>query len=532
MPEQITSIINRVLEWWQKFTPRQKTFIIAVSAGVTLTLVILVSVLNQTQYVPLSTAANASEGAELRDLLEADGSIRYKVSPDGLRFEVDKRQLASANLLLGANNFQSSAWSIDNVVSGGFSTTEADKQKRYKAYLENQIIEMAMNLTNVRGARVQLDLPDNDGTLLSRDRESSAYIQLELSGEFSEEQAANFAKGISVGLGSRTSQNIVIMDSNGNMLFSGDAAHNASAGSSSNTQLTAKNRAETAVNNEIRRVIMGTNEYDRVIVASNLAIDFSNTRTTDLHYHIPDDRQEGYIAHESHYEAESTYGPGGIPGTDSNDNTSYQWQDNNYSSSSESERSIDRLVSQTITEFEIPPGAIVLQDSSIAVTATTTNVVREEEIRRLGLLDAVTWDEYKAAHAERTLLTVNPAMYSVVANASGIPLDSITILAYSENIFFDAEGMALSWTDIAQILLIVIILGLLAFVVIRSMREGKEAVEEEELSVSELLQSQPELDDITVEEGIESKRVIDKFVEENPEAAAALLRNWLSEDWG
>ena len=40
------------------------------------------------------------------------------------------------------------------------------------------------------------------------------------------------------------------------------------------------------------------------------------------------------------------------------------------------------------------------------------------------------------------------------------------------------------------------------------------------------------LDDIEVDEGSETKKLIEKFVDENPEAVANLLRNWLNEEWG
>ncbi len=85
-----------------------------------------------------------------------------------------------------------------------------------------------------------------------------------------------------------------------------------------------------------------------------------------------------------------------------------------------------------------------------------------------------------------------------------------------------------------QIVLIIVILGLLAFVVLRSMRGDKHEETEEELSVENLLQSTPEtqLEDISVEDDSETRKLISKFVEENPEAAANLLRNWLNEDWG
>ena len=37
--------------------------------------------------------------------------------------------------------------------------------------------------------------------------------------------------------------------------------------------------------------------------------------------------------------------------------------------------------------------------------------------------------------------------------------------------------------------------------------------------------------DIGVEDKSEARRIVEKFVEDNPDAAANLLRNWLNEDW-
>ena len=54
------------------------------------------------------------------------------------------------------------------------------------------------------------------------------------------------------------------------------------------------------------------------------------------------------------------------------------------------------------------------------------------------------------------------------------------------------------------------------------------------LSVEDLLQStqQEELENIELEQKSEARKLIENFVDENPEAVATLLRNWLDEDWG
>ncbi len=70
-----------------------------------------------------------------------------------------------------------------------------------------------------------------------------------------------------------------------------------------------------------------------------------------------------------------------------------------------------------------------------------------------------------------------------------------------------------------------------------STRKDKAAELEPELSVETLLQTTKEnneedsLEDIGFKDKSEARVLIEKFVDEKPEAVASLLRNWLNEDW-
>ena len=44
-------------------------------------------------------------------------------------------------------------------------------------------------------------------------------------------------------------------------------------------------------------------------------------------------------------------------------------------------------------------------------------------------------------------------------------------------------------------------------------------------------ESGEELQDINLQEQSELKKQIEKFVQQNPDAVAQLLRNWIAEDW-
>ena len=122
-----------------------------------------------------------------------------------------------------------------------------------------------------------------------------------------------------------------------------------------------------------------------------------------------------------------------------------------------------------------------------------------------------------------------------VSMATGIPVENIRIRAYSIPEFTDAPENRRSITDYMQIILAVIILALLGFVIWRATRPVEVTELEPELSVEEMLASTQELqesvDDIDLNDKSDTRKAIEKFVEENPEATAILLRNWLNDDW-
>lgn len=535
MLERIREIPKRILEWWNKFTTRQKTIIISIAAGVILALALLVTLLTRKTYVTLANCETTAEAAEIVDLLESNG-LDYKTNTDGTVVSVLDSQESQANLLLGANKITAAGYTIDNVTEGGFSTTESDKQKKMVYYLEEKM-ERDLEANNaVKNATVSLDLPEDDGTLISQKTDAFAAITLELEGELTEEGAAALARFAASALGNETTDNITIIDTDGNLLFSGEDVSTV-GGASATTQLSMKKKAEDLVKNEVKSVLLGTDLYDSIEVASNLDLDFSSTQIVDHEYTPAQDQTQGVYSHSEIYEAESTGGTGGVPGVTSNDSDnepSYVIQDYDNSSETVNQQSYDYLPNEKITTKDVPAGLIQYGTSSVSVAAKTLHIYKEQEVKDQGLLTDMSWDEFKAANAESVKLDVDSDIVALVQTATGIPMENISIVAYEVPIFIDKEGLNVEATDVVQIIIIILILGLLAFVILRSMKDAKVEEPEEELSVESLLQSTPQdmLEDIELEEKSEARKLIEKFVEENPEAVASLLRNWLAEDWG
>ena len=532
MMERIREIPQKILEWWNKFSSKQKTIIVSVAAGVIVAFAILITILTRPVYEILVNTESTKETSQITDILDGE-SIDYQTSDDGLQIKVLKSQVSQARLLLGANDIPAAGYDLSNVTGGGLSATESDKQKQYKLYLESLMETDLQGMANIKRATVQLNLPQNDGTLIAKQEDSSAAIWIEPDGEFTPENAANVAQFVKTALGNKDISDITIIDNEGNLLFSGDEEMSVSGTATS--QMTVKQQAESLMQQEVKRVLLGTNEYDLIEVSTNLELDFSTTEETEHNYTPAEDQSQGVLSHEDVYESEAQGGQAQVPGTDSNgeDGTTYALQDNGYSSSSVSETNRDYLPNEFIRQKTIPAGLVKYATSSLSVAAIKYKVLKEEDARTQGLLDGITWEEYKLANSERQKIETDEDLVNMVAKASGIAAENISFVSYEEPMFIDRQRANITATDIIQIVLIVVILGLLAFVILRSMRSEKAEEVEEEISVESLLQSTPEseLEDIEVETKSETRKMIEKFVDENPEAAAALLRNWLNEDW-
>ena len=114
----------------------------------------------------------------------------------------------------------------------------------------------------------------------------------------------------------------------------------------------------------------------------------------------------------------------------------------------------DYLPNEEVTTTTTPPGLVVYDQSSLSISAIRYKVLKEEDAKTQGLLDGISWDEYKLANAERTKLEVDEDLILMAANASGIDAEDITFIAYEEPMFIDKEPIEVEASSVAQIVLI------------------------------------------------------------------------------
>lgn len=534
MQERVKEVPKRILEWWNKFSAKQKTLIAGIAIAVIIGLAFVVKVLTTPTMITIQNCKDTKEAAQVKELLEGE-DIYFEVSDDGLNFQVKTEDRANASILLGQNGIPAASYDLENVFEGGFSQTEADKDKRYQLYMEKQLEEDLQQLDVVNSATVNLSVPTDDGTVLALQEDSYAAVRLSLSGEMDEEVAAGLAKWIATAIGNKGTDDITIIDATGNMLFSG--GDSAAAIGTANTQLAYKAKAENAVKSQVKDVMMGTNIFNNVSVGLSLKVSFRDTKDTIHRQYTEDGSEHGPVTSRRVYEQETTGGTGGVPGTDPNDDdTGYVLDDGANSNSTIAETNEQYATSEQITETTGGSGEIDYENSSITVVASQYRNYNEDALRASGQLDDMTFDEFVAENRERTRMELDEDYVQMVARATGFPEENVMVVGYEVPFFEYSDSSGRGVMDYLPVAIALAIMAMLGYVVFRSTRREQTAEVEPELSVESLLATTKEaeeegLEDIGFSDKSETRVLIEKFVDENPEAVASLLRNWLNEEW-
>ena len=342
---------------------------------------------------------------------------------------------------------------------------------------------------------------------------------------------------LAMAVGNDSTKSITIIDNKGNTLFNGAAGNNSTSGVGMNSKLKYKSQIEATTSSSLLRNIVSTGLYDDAVITLNYELDWNTVNTIAKEYTAQEGREEGLYSHSYEQESVGTNGASGTPGTTSNSGTTYDITDGTTSTSTYTVKEYDYLPNELVTTTNTDPGAIVKNGSSIAVTLIKNVTYEETQAKKLGYLDGKDWDTFKSENSEPVTLNVDNSWVDIISKGTGIDPANISVVAYQKNSFQDkASSNILSKASFwVQIVLAAAILGIRVLVIIRSARPLTVEEKEPELSVEEMLAStrenQPSVDDIDLQEKSETRKAIEKFVDENPEAVALLLRNWLNEDW-
>ncbi len=532
MGDWFKQLPQKLVEFWKKYTTKQKTLFFSVAAAIIITLVALFVVLNRTTYVTLSTFEDTASAAEAVNLLE-ENQFTVRVSNDALTVEVAEEQLSRARLLLGENGISNiiSDVDVDWLFDNGFNTTDSEKKLKDKMYLEASMETDLRSMEGITKASVTISMPNNTSTIYSSQEDPSVSIMITTNNNFSNESAITISEYAMNAVGASSTDTITIIDNKGNLLFSG--TNNTAT---VNTTIMVEQQVEEYYNSKIWNLMVNSGVYDEVSVSSNLDVNISNKDVLDTQYYTNTDDEHGPVSEHYFYLAENIDGTGGIVGTDANGEeiTDYNLLDTANGESTLNVLRENYMTSSTVTQTTEPVGEVNMENSSMALYLTKYEVYDEAQMEKDGLLEGTTFAEFKAANSTVIENTNMPEMVTMLANATGMKEDSIYVVERIVPVFYPIEEGEVPVQSIISIALAILIGLLLLFVVFKSMKAEEVVETEPELSVEALLATTKEnqsLEDIEFGDTSATKDQINKFVDEKPDAVAALLRNWLNDEW-
>ena len=541
MMDRLIAIKDKFLAFWDKYTTKQKTLIISVVLAIFFAVVLLGYFLTRPVYTELVKLSG--DTASTFDSALSSGGIDYKKESDSKGntvFSVEQSQYSDAVLLMGENKITDTEMSWDDAFNNDMTVSSAEKQTKATLALQSSIRKGLMNFDGVEDATVYVNRPTDDGTIFSEKKETSVSASLKLAkgSEITSETAQAIAYYLANAVGNSTTDNIILTDTTGNLLY-GQKEDNTLGGSVSGSDDYKEKLRNTFCKN-VSNMLMKAGYDDVQIGSAN--IKFNMDKVTELvkTYTANEGQDQGLYSSSYNYKSTGNSGSGGVPGTDSNgDQTDTMIQN---TGSSNSETTLDKynyLPNETVQNIEHEVGAVEPDQSSIGIVLTKYNVIKEETLESQGLLKDTTFEEYVNNNSAVTDLQVPQELITLVSAATGIATNNITIQIKQKPV--DEAKESSSFMDNASnylmVILTLLIAGLLVFVIIKGTSPVEVTELEPELSVEDLLATTQEddkqdLDEIELSDKSETRQLIEKFVDENPEAVALLLRNWINEDWG
>ncbi len=531
MQEKAKEILKRLLEYWNKWSAKQKTIIVSSVAGVILLIGVLVAVLSRTKYVDLYQFEDTRTASQAVSLLK-DQNIATKLASDNRTVRVDQKMYSESVMIISTSDMATDEFGIDELLNTSLTTTNGERLLRSHLYLQNGLKKSILAINGVTGVIINYIPKDTSNRVLKSQEETPASLLIQTTNAFKDSSAETIAKMVAFALGNSDTELIKIANQKGEILYDGSIEKNPGELDATDKELT-KTRIDNSIVEAVTSLLI-INGYTEVEAKPSLSINFDKVEDLLTQY-IPIEGENYGVLTEYHSTSSTGTGTSGdVPGTDSNDeNDYYIAQQNGGTYSTETEDDFYQpsvLVKKTIYDV----GVLSAENSSIGVTAKRVINRTEAEARTLGLLEDISWEEFKLRN-EREVQTETPEeLLSLISMATGISIENIELRTLEQYNFIEPEKAARDWSFYLQIILAVILAVFLLFVVIRGLSPVEVTELEPELSVEQLLATTKEnqsLEDIEFSEQSETRKMIEKFFDENPEAVAQLLRNWLNEEW-
>jgi flagellar M-ring protein FliF len=558
-------VVNQFNSFWGKQSRSQRVVIISLLLAALILVPVLVTWASTPSYSVAYKGLSETDAGAIVAKLDSSG-IAYKLQ-DGGTILVQTDQVYKVRLQMATNGLpKQSSTGYELFDQSTLGMTEFTQKINLQRAMEGELERTITSLDGVDAVRVHLVTPEK--TLLATDQDpttGSVTVKMKTGQALTAPQVRSITHLVSSSVQGMKSENVVIVDSEGNLLSSGDAKDSAASASLSDNQRAAEASAATDVRKRVQSMLDKILGPNKAIVQASVAMNWSNQEITVNNYNpTPQAVRSSQLVHEQ-YNSNGTIN-GGIPGASSNLPTPVPQLTGTPGAIyyDRVEQTYNYEISQTQSKESITPGRVSKMSVSVMVD--------------------------KAIITDNTQLDT---IKSAVTGASGIDAtrgDTVVVEAYTfDRTFYDQQATDLTtatntnlYMQIGIIAAAVLVLALLLFYfsrLIRNLRSASKEVWrpilkpvgeltqlpagagmgqlEPGMSVASALSGLPQgsgyaglpgglsgQDDVLVDltsgggqsraqnvvEDEARAKVIQKMAEENPAMIAEIIQIWLNED--
>lgn len=541
MREKVKEIPEKFKVFWDKYTSKQKTIVIAIICVVLIAIGVVAWLASRPTWSKFQVFDSVDDANTMTKALD-DQSITWKASSDGKTIYVHQDDMTNALYAMSDNGLTDKGYTWDAAFDNSMSTTESEKDQKRVLALQSEIRQSLIQYKFIDDANVFINVPESTYTVLSSDDAETAKTSITASIELNDKNkdllddktAETLAYWLANTVGTDV-KNVIINDTDGKCIYNGNTSDGL-GGVLTGGSTEYCNKLRNTIADNVTTLLIRCGYDDAQVGTDGIQFDMNKIETLTKEYSVDDGREYGYPTNLYTYSSKGASGNGGTPGTDSNDSDT-DYVNNSSSGTSNTvdvQKLTDLLTNEKVQNIKQETPAIKLADSSLGIVVRKYTVYKEDDLKADGTLDKTTWDQFISQNNKISTTTVSTDEINLISAATGVSANKITVLAYNAPQFVSSTKSSNGISNYLMIILTVLIIALLIFVILRGASPLAAEDEEPELSVEQLLATTKEnqsLDDIEFSDKSETRKMIEKFVDENPEAVAQLLRNWLNDEW-
>lgn len=507
--------------------------------------------LNTRPYTVLITSSNSDEISTVLSWLDTQGIRDYRLEGrDTILVPTGQETVLKARLMMEGYPKQGFSYSpyYDNVSS---LSTEAERNRAYLILIQERLSAIIECLDGVGQAIVQIDQSDGRGSVLSGGNNVQATASVTVITNNGERLSSQMAEGIR-NLVSHSVQgldvsSVTILDQWGNTYSNvgGDVAD----AEASALKIQLEEQWSGIILTRIMQLVTSLYGEGNVKGAVSVVVELSNTTIDDHDVRLPEYAQDGStggrgiigsLIYDHEYIPNAGTGAGGVVGTESNADWP-QYVENPEAPVDDQQMThvsgqIDMNNPTTDTHTVRTAGYIADCTVALAINSTTAGAVDIDQIQALVAaaagITAVETEELTAEeYLDSKVRVVSEPFYDPNANqpgdndgSGGLPVPLWVIIAAA-----------------AGLLVFVVILVVVLLLSRKRRKKQQELEEQQSASVEELLVAAgvpmeesetagADVMDIQTERSMALRKDIRQFVDENPEIAAQMVKNWLKGD--